>query len=113
MRSGRLLAEDSPHSLLNSFMLSSLEDVFLKLCVKESANAEVPVSSRVFLSLLCNILFHSCRNRITKGIKVPVALNTQFSTDNKNILSKLFAVTLLDSLSFLPSWARDNTAATT
>jgi hypothetical protein len=41
MRSGRLLAEDSPHSLLHTFMLSSLEDVFLKLCVKESADAEV------------------------------------------------------------------------
>jgi hypothetical protein len=41
MRSGRLLAEDTPHNLLTRFSLGSLEDVFLKLCVKESTNPEV------------------------------------------------------------------------
>lgn len=36
MRSGHLLAEESPHNLLAMHGLISLEDVFLKLCVKET-----------------------------------------------------------------------------
>ena len=35
MRSGRLLAENSPQNLLNNYRLSSLEDVFLKLCMRD------------------------------------------------------------------------------
>jgi len=35
MRSGRLLAEDSPAKLLLNHNLATLEDVFLKLCIKE------------------------------------------------------------------------------
>ncbi|XP_057380012.1 ABC transporter G family member 20-like [Daphnia carinata] len=38
MRSGRLLAEDSPDNLLINYNLSSLEDVFLKLCMKDEGN---------------------------------------------------------------------------
>lgn len=38
MRSGRLLAEDSPHNLLVNHNLISLEDVFLKLCMKENTD---------------------------------------------------------------------------
>ena len=38
MRSGYLLAEDSPQSLLLIHGLDSLEDVFLKLCVKSEAD---------------------------------------------------------------------------
>ena len=41
MRSGRLLAEDSPDKLLAYYNLSSLEDVFLRLCMKQGANAVV------------------------------------------------------------------------
>nr|QBM06389.1 ATP-binding cassette sub-family H-like protein 1 [Daphnia magna] len=41
MRSGRLLAEDSPENLLHSYALRSLEDVFLQLCMKDFSNAEV------------------------------------------------------------------------
>ena len=36
MRNGRLLAEQSPESLLVSQNLNSLEDVFLKLCVSDN-----------------------------------------------------------------------------
>ncbi|KAI9553798.1 ABC protein [Daphnia sinensis] len=36
MRSGRLLTEESPENLLRMYGLSSLEDVFLKLCVKDN-----------------------------------------------------------------------------
>lgn len=35
MRSGRLLAEESPENLLKDYRLPSLEDVFLKLCMKD------------------------------------------------------------------------------
>ena len=38
MRSGRLLAQDSPENLLKDYRLPSLEDVFLKLCMKDGAN---------------------------------------------------------------------------
>jgi hypothetical protein len=34
MQGGRLLAEDSPQNVLNRFQLSSLEEAFLRLCVK-------------------------------------------------------------------------------
>ena len=36
MREGRLLEEDSPQSLMLASGLSTLEDVFLKLCVKDA-----------------------------------------------------------------------------
>ena len=35
MRHGRLLAEDCPTRLLDIYNHSSLEDVFLELCIKE------------------------------------------------------------------------------
>ena len=35
MRSGRLLAEESPANLLGNYGFSTLEDVFLKLCMKD------------------------------------------------------------------------------
>lgn len=35
MRNGRILAEDSPENLLNTFEESTLENVFLKLCLKD------------------------------------------------------------------------------
>jgi len=40
MRSGRLLAEESPESLLRSHGLTSLEDVFLALCRKDIDDGE-------------------------------------------------------------------------
>jgi hypothetical protein len=46
MRSGFLLAEDSPQNLLNKHNLVSLEDVFLKLCVKQQVqNRDLSVAS--------------------------------------------------------------------
>jgi len=39
MRSGHLLAEESPHNLLTTHGLTSLEDVFLKLCMKDGVVA--------------------------------------------------------------------------
>ena len=47
MRSGRLLAEESPQSLLNSHNLTSLEDVFLKLCMKDVTSSPPSTPSTV------------------------------------------------------------------
>lgn len=47
MRSGYLLAEGSPQSLLISHNLRSLEDVFLKLCLKDDSNNDDRNSSFV------------------------------------------------------------------
>lgn len=40
MRSGRLLAEESPKNLLRIYGIKSLEDVFLKLCMKDNDTKE-------------------------------------------------------------------------
>lgn len=44
MRSGHLLAEESPHNLLALYGLSSLEDVFLKLCMKDMGAGKHPAA---------------------------------------------------------------------
>ena len=45
MRSGHLLAEDSPHNLLTLHGLGSLEEVFLKLSTKERAKKHLALSA--------------------------------------------------------------------
>ena len=52
MRSGRLLVEESPENLLGHHRLSSLEDVFLKLCMKDDAT----VAADQFTSTTANAL---------------------------------------------------------
>ncbi|XP_021710287.1 ABC transporter G family member 23 isoform X1 [Aedes aegypti] len=56
MRSGRLLAEESPACLLSMYRCSSLEDVFLKLSRKQgqqnAAPAELNISNNISLSAL-------------------------------------------------------------
>jgi hypothetical protein len=51
MRSGRLLAENSPENLLRDYNLTSLENVFLELCMK---NHENKLTSIVTNSTSCN-----------------------------------------------------------
>jgi hypothetical protein len=51
MRSGRLLAEDSPENLLRDYNQTSLENVFLELCMK---NHENKLTSIVTNSTSCN-----------------------------------------------------------
>ena len=45
MRSGRLLAEDSPDNLLRNYNLFSLENVFLELCMKNQDNKPISIFS--------------------------------------------------------------------
>lgn len=48
MRSGHLLAEESPQNLLSIHGLSTLEDVFLKLCMKDGSKmATAPVVATI------------------------------------------------------------------
>ena len=47
MRSGHLLAEKSPHNLLTTYGLRSLEDVFLKLCVKEGSCRDTNLTTTI------------------------------------------------------------------
>ena len=42
MRHGVLLAEDSPNQLMTIYGLNSLEDVFLRLCVKDDSKIVMP-----------------------------------------------------------------------
>lgn len=44
MRSGRLLTEESPDNLLRDYNLSSLEDVFLKLCMNDEGKNKIEQS---------------------------------------------------------------------
>lgn len=39
MRGGRLLVEDSPENLIRDYGLPSLEDVFLKVCLKDGGRS--------------------------------------------------------------------------
>ena len=69
MRSGRLLAEDSPENLLRGYNLSSLEDVFLKLCMTDCGSEESTTATRV-QSLhqlsrgIDNVAFHSSKSEL-------------------------------------------------
>lgn len=47
MRAGVLLAEDSPQNLLNTYNTASLEDAFLKLCLKQGVSDEACEDSKV------------------------------------------------------------------
>lgn len=48
MRSGRLLAQESPDNLLRNYGIDSLEEVFLKLCMKDGNNKRhEPVTNAV------------------------------------------------------------------
>lgn len=56
MRSGKLLAEESPHVLLSMYNCQSLEDVFLKLSRKQQGQdtnlPEVNISNNISLATL-------------------------------------------------------------
>ena len=45
MRNGKLLAEDSPLQLLTIYGLETLEQVFLKLCIKDDKDSTTVSSS--------------------------------------------------------------------
>lgn len=83
MRSGRLLAEESPENLLRNYRLPSLEDVFLKLCMKDDGGnrPEGPTET-----------VENCTNgtlRSISGTRQPIVSHTNlafdYSTSQTNI----------------------------
>ncbi|XP_057369454.1 ABC transporter G family member 20-like [Daphnia carinata] len=50
MRSGRLLVQDSPENLLNNYRAPSLEDVFLKLCIKDDGKNQLDCDTEAHAS---------------------------------------------------------------
>lgn len=78
MRSGRLLAEESPQNLLRNYQLETLEQVFLKLCMKDGNRKDTP-------------------NAVTKSdsvvVRVPSPLHAGF--DNQAFNSSQFDVSKL------------------
>lgn len=63
MRSGRLLAEESPRALLTMFNCTSLEEAFLKLSRQEGQNSQPPAE----LNITNNIsLVRKTRSYVTK-----------------------------------------------
>ena len=43
MRNGYLLAEENPNTLMQTYNLATLEEVFLKLCVKQNSQVSLIV----------------------------------------------------------------------
>jgi hypothetical protein len=86
MRSGRLLAEDSPENLLRDYNLSSLEDVFLKLCMADCGN-EDKTANRIPTQQQCtggidNVAFHASKSELDisgTGHLQQMELNLQLS----------------------------------
>ena len=78
MRSGRLLAEDSPQNLLAMHNMSSLEDVFLKLCMKNDVDDEYsePLSPSTSMTVSDSRQSH------------PSLANTRQRQSNKSSLNK-------------------------
>lgn len=58
MRSGRLLAEESPRALLTMYNCASLEDVFLKLSRKQGQTTQ-PTTELNISNNISMVNFHS------------------------------------------------------
>lgn len=66
MRSGRLLAEESPQVLLSMYGCQSLEEVFLKLSRKqgnENSPPDVNISNNISLVSKYNLLYQKVLNQ--------------------------------------------------
>jgi len=69
MRHGCLLAEDSPNQLMTIYGLNSLEDVFLRLCVKDDSKIVMP--PKLSLNQSWSGSLASRTSRRTNGIVYP------------------------------------------
>ena len=81
MRNGHLLAEDAPNALLERFSLPNLEDVFLKLCVRDNSKLdsdETQSGSKglggIFTIWKCYwmVIFWLCVNSIGTLNRIPI-----------------------------------------
>jgi hypothetical protein len=84
MRSGRLLVEESPENLLGRHRLTSLEDVFLKLCMKDDST--VP-TSQLTASTTSSVVALRNTDRISaqRALEGHVNMSFQHSTTELNV----------------------------
>ena len=65
MRSGRLLAEESPAALLQIYNCPTLEDVFLKLSRREGSQQQSTTELNISNNISLVSLFSKVRKRFT------------------------------------------------
>lgn len=89
MRSGRLLAEESPEKLLMDYGLPSLEDVFLKLCIKRTGSeSEVKLNGSVAIMTPSSDNNHTGivgQNTVEGHDNMPVDCRSQVDNSEENI----------------------------
>jgi len=108
MRAGRLLAEDAPSMLLAKYRLNSLEDVFLRLCVKDSVldKDDMPVKSApmCYESVLDPLhLPYDQRTNSESGIRCGPSLSNLWALLIKNILKLRRNLPMLLFIFLLPA----------
>lgn len=75
MRSGRLLAEESPDTLLAQYNLPTLEDVFLKLCMKDDVENRDEDRTEIVATPVRPVTLHAARTAQLPGSYVNPAFN--------------------------------------
>ncbi|EFX70380.1 ABC protein, subfamily ABCH [Daphnia pulex] len=75
MRSGRLLAEESPDTLLANYNLPTLEDVFLKLCMKDDVENRDEDRTEIVATPVRPVTLHAARTAQLPGSYVNPAFN--------------------------------------
>ena len=83
MRSGRLLVEESPENLLGRHRLTSLEDVFLKLCMKDDST--VPTSQLTASTSSLVALRNTDQISAQRALQGHVNMSFQHSTTELNV----------------------------
>lgn len=84
MRGGVLLAEDSPQNLLNSYNTTSLEDAFLKLCIKQGTDDACDPNQQIKDVVVHNNDNSSSNNNIS---------GSDFSNDPKKTVTSMTTTT--------------------
>ncbi|XP_032783939.2 LOW QUALITY PROTEIN: ABC transporter G family member 20 [Daphnia magna] len=90
MRSGRLLAEESPDNLLRNYRLPSLEEVFLKLCMKDDGENRTEPSQAI----------ENCTNgtlRSVTGIRQPVGGHTNLAFDHSTSQTNITEIDTIEN----------------
>lgn len=90
MRSGRLLAEESPDNLLRNYRLPSLEEVFLKLCMKDDGENRTEPSQAI----------ENCTNgtlRSVTGTRQPVGGHTNLAFDHSTSQTNITEIDTIEN----------------
>ena len=85
MRSGRLLVEESPENLLGRHRLTSLEDVFLKLCMKDDSTVPTSQLTASTSSLVALRNTDQISGKTQRALQGHVNMSFQHSTTELNV----------------------------